>query len=171
MTDFRELTNVAPQIIELATAIKELAGEDNQTFVDTLEGESTVIGTARAAVRYIQANEALEEAAKALAARYLARAKTFSDRADRARDALSNFMSEIAAKSLVLPEGTVTLAVGQPTLVGDPDPATLPDDLVRITRAADKTKIKALLANNETVEGYSLSNARPRLQIRGGRSE
>ena len=170
MADLRELTNVAPQIIALAEQIRELAGDDDLAFADTLDGETTVIRAARSAVRMIQATEALSEAAKAIGQRYMARSKDFDDRAQRARDALSHFMQEIAAPSLVLPEATVTLSAGRPSLSGDADPNTLPDDLVKIERKPDRAKIKDAINAGQIVEGYSLSNARPRLQLRVGKA-
>lgn len=168
--DLRALTSVPQHIIDLAAFIQSEAGDDALAFVDTLDGCSDVVRAARNAVRAVQAYEAQSEAGKALAARYAARAKDFDDRAARIRDALAHFMSEIAAKTLVLPEATITLAVGQPSLTGEADPAKLPDSMVRISRVPDRAAIKAALNKGETVEGYSLSNARPRLQIRGGKA-
>lgn len=170
MTDLRALTQVPDHIAALAAAIAEAAGDDDLAFTDTLDGATDTIRAARSAVRMIQSNEALCEAAKAIGQRYMARAKDFDDRAARARDALSHFMQEIAATSLVLPEATVTLSAGRPSLTGEQDPATLPDDLVKIVRQPDRAKIKAALENGTTLDGYSLSNARPRLQLRVGKA-
>lgn len=168
--DFRPLTQVPQHIAAMAAAIREAAGDDDLAFTDTLDGETDTIRAARAAVRMIQSNEALCEAAKEMGNRLLARAKDFESRGQRGRDALSHFMQEIAATSLVLPEATVTLSAGRPSLTGDCDPATLPDDLVKTERKPDRAKIKAALEGGTTLDGYSLSNARPRLQLRVGRA-
>ncbi len=168
--DFRPLTQVPDHIAALAAAIKEAAGDDDIAFVDTLDGASDVIRAARSAVRMIQANEALCETAKQMAQCLQARSKDFDDRAQRARDALSHFLQEIAATSLVLPEATVTLSAGRPSLSGDADPVTLPDDLVKVERKPDRAKIKDAINAGRVIEGYSLSNSRPRLQLRVGKA-
>lgn len=168
--DLRPLTSIPPQIIELAAQLHELCGDDAIALTDTLEGCTDTIRAARSAVRIIQSNEALAEAAKEAGNRLLARAKDFESRGQRGRDALSHFMQEIAAPSLVLPEATVTLSAGRPSLSGDADPATLPDDLVKVERKPDRAKIKDAINAGRVIEGYSLSNARPRLQLRVGKA-
>lgn len=168
--DLRPLTSVLPHIAAMAAAIREAAGDDDLAFTDTLDGETDTIRAARAAVRMIQSNEALCEAAKEMGNRLLARAKDFESRGQRGRDALSHFMQEIAAPSLVLPEATVTLSAGRPSLSGDADPATLPDDLVKVERKPDRAKIKDAINAGRVIEGYSLSNSRPRLQLRVGKA-
>jgi hypothetical protein len=101
-----------------------------------------------------------------LAAIYNARAKLFDGRVESARTALLQFMQETGAKTLPLPEATLTLAAGSRKVVGDLDPAALPDTLVRIKREPDRTAIKQALEKGEFVPGASLSNATPTLQIR-----
>lgn len=167
MTDvLNNLRNLGREIAPLAEKIRELAGDDDLAFIDTLDGETDAIRAASAAVRMVAAMEALEGASKALAQRYGSRAQDFADRSQRARDALAHFMAEIGEKRLTLPEGTITLAAGQASLQGDPDVSTLPDDYCRVTKAPDRALIKKALQDGYEVPGYSLSNAKPRLQIR-----
>lgn len=155
------------EVAELAASIRELCGDDDVAFVDTLDGETSAIEAARAVVRMIAAMEAMEGAAKALAARYAARAHDFASRQERARNALLHFMGEIGEKTLVLPEGTVSVkASGAAKVVGEADPATLPKCFVRMKLELDKAQIKRALEQGETVEGFALSNAGPSLQIR-----
>jgi hypothetical protein len=164
--DLHTLRNRAREIAPLAAKIRELCGDDDLAFIDTLEGETDAVKAASQAVRMIAAMEAMETAAKALADRYGARAKDFGDRGQRARDAIAGFMQEIGEKSLTLPEGTVSLANSAPSLQGDAEPDALPDDLVHIKRTPDRTKIKAALRAGREVSGYSLSNGKPSLRIR-----
>ena len=166
MSDFRPLMAVPPQVAELARKIRDLAGDDDLTFTDTLDGETDTIRAARGAVRTIQAMEAMQKAAAELSMRYSERAKSFGERADRARSALGHFLAEIGEKRQLLPEGSVTLAVGRSGLTGDSEATTLPDDLVKITRTPNRTAIKAALDAGRTVPGYHINNAAPRLQIR-----
>lgn len=162
----QDLRSRGRELADLAASIRELCGDDDLAFIDTLDGETDAIQGVRTAVRMIAAMESLETAAKALATRYGARAGDFADRGQRARDAIAHFMAEIGEKRLTLPEGTVTLAQGQPSLTGDPDVETLAPDYVRITKAPDRALIKKALQDGFEVPGYALTNARPRLQIR-----
>lgn len=171
MTDLRALTQVPPHVTQLAGQIRELAGDDDLAFIDTLDGVTDAVGAAGAAIRMILANEAHSAAAKALSQRYAARARDFEERASKARDAVAHFMGEIAAKTLQLPEATITLSAGSPSVVGDADPNFLPEELVRVTRTADRAAIKLALLNGDEVPGYGMSNARPRLTIRAGRKD
>ena len=166
MDALAELRAVSPHTAALAAAIREACGEDDAAFVDTLDGETSVIDGARAAVRFIAECEANEEAAKSLAQRYAERAKVFSDRVARTRDAIANFLAEIGERKLALPEATISLSDGSPSVVGNPDPADLPDHLVRVKREPDRTAIKQALVDGLPVPGCSLSNARPKLTIR-----
>jgi hypothetical protein len=161
-----QLRQQGREIASLAAQIRELCGDDDIAFADTLDGETDAIRAASSVVRLVAAMEAMEEAAKGLANRYAARAKDFSDRAARARSALMQFMGDIGEKSLVLTEGTVSVKAGSRKLVGEPDVASLPDRFVRIKREPDRAAIKSALEHGETVPGCELSNATPVLQIR-----
>lgn len=172
MTDLRHLTQVAPQIVALAAEIRSLAGDDDLAFVDSLEGESNIVGIARGAVQAMHAWEAQGEAAKALSQRYDARAKDFGARAERVRSALFNFMGEIDCRTLALPEATLTLAEpSSQSLVehADADPNKLSPALRRTKMEPDKAAIKAALQRGETVPGYSLANSKPVLKFRVGK--
>lgn len=166
MDALAELRNVSPHTAALVTAIREACGDDDAAFTDTLDGETSVIDAARSAVRFIAESEAQEEAAKSLAQRYAERAKVFADRVSRTRDALANFLAEIGEKRLSLPEATISLGAGSPSLIGEPDPSTLPDHLVRVKREPDRAAIKQALVDGHAVPGCSLSNAKPKLSIR-----
>jgi hypothetical protein len=153
-------------IAELAKQIRELCGDDEQAFVDTLDGETDTIEMARRVVRFLKEAEANETMVKGLADTYAARAKVFADRQIRIRGALLNFMQEIGSKSLPLPEATLSVGAGQPSSVGEPDVATLPLHLTVAKRQPDKVAIRAALEAGEELPGLSLSNAVPRLSIR-----
>jgi hypothetical protein len=168
--DTRALTQVPPQIAELARAIREAADDDDGAFIDTLDGEGDYISAARKALRFIREREALADAIDDVIRQYQARKAAFTAGASRTRDALGHFMSEIGERSLQLPEGTVTLAAGRPSLVGDSDPFLLPDDLVRVVRSPDRGAIKDALNAGRDVPGYSLSNGKPSLRILGGKA-
>lgn len=167
MNAIAELREQGREIAALAAHIRDLCGDDDLAFADTLDGETDAVRAASAVVRMIAALEAMQEAAKGLANRYQARAQDFASRAERARNSLLQFMGDIGEKTLILPEGTVTVkASGSVRILGEADPATLPAHLVRTKLELDKTQIKRALEAGEVVPGFSLSNAAPSLQIR-----
>lgn len=162
----QRLRGSGAQIADLAASIRELAGDDDLAFVDTLDGCSDAVSAARAAVRMVHAAEHQGDAAAALARLYSDRKAQFEERAQRARDALAHFMGEIGEKTLQLPEGTVSLAAGSVQLVGDPDIADLSEDLIQTKRSPNRSAIKAALQVGREVPGCALTNGRPSLRIR-----
>lgn len=160
------LTHHAREIAELIASIREAAGDDDQAFVDTLEGETDAIDLARKVVRWLNEQEAHEKANKELAETYRARAKVFEDRQGRARSALLHFLLETGSKSMPLPEATLSVIAPRAKIVGEPDPAILPDALVRIKREPDKTAILAALKGGEIVPGCTLGNGSPSLMVK-----
>lgn len=154
------------EVAALVEHLRELCGDDDQALVDTLDGSSDAVEAARRVVRWVHEQSAQASACKELAAVYSAREKTFTDRIARGRTALLTFMQELGLRSMPLPEGTVIVSAGKPSLNGETDPAALPDDLVRIKREPDKTAIRAALEAGREVPGYALGNATPTLSIR-----
>lgn len=166
MTAANTLRLAGPQIAALSAHIRSLAGEDDEAWLDTLEGQSDAVGAARAVVRQIMEAGANAEALKALMGAYSERKAALEAREDRLRGALLHFMLEIGEKTMPLPEATVSIGNGPRKLIGDPDVDTLPPDYVRTKREADRALIKKALIDGFDVAGCSLSNAEPRLSIR-----
>jgi len=77
-----------PAVIELAKQLRELAGDDDLAFIDTLDGASSAVDAVRSAIRQEAAYASMEEAAKALSQRYAARASDFASRRERIRNAI-----------------------------------------------------------------------------------
>lgn len=167
MTALRALSNeTGPALTALATRIRDACGDDEQAFIDTLDGETDAVEAARRVVRWIAEQDANADACKALAETYAARRKVFEARIESARLALLHFLNGIGQKRLALPEATVTLSTSRPTLLGEPDPEALPDHLVRVKREPNRSAIVAELAKGNTVPGCVMSNAAPILQLR-----
>lgn len=157
-----------PAVAELARQIREVVGDDDVAFVDTLDGASSAVDAVRSVLRFIAASEQMEAACKALRDRYGARAQDFAARQERARNALVQFMGEIGEKSMTLPEGTITRKAGAVKVVGEGDPETMPAEFVRtkISRELDRAAIKRALEQGVEVPGFDLSNGCETVQIR-----
>lgn len=157
-----------PALAELARTIRELSGDDDLAFVDTLDGCSNAVDACRSTLRMIVTLQELQKTAKALSQRYSAREKDFASREERLRNALVQFMGEIGEKTMVLPEGTITRKAGGVKVVGEGDPATMPAEFVRTktTREIDKTAIANALKQGVDVPGFYLSNGTETLAVR-----
>lgn len=161
-----ELSREQVEVSALAEKIRELCGDDDQAFCDTLAGASNVEEAASAVVRWITECETWAKANKDTAEIYTMRAKVLGDRKERGRTALLRFMDALGVRSLPLPEANLSIRQGTPSVAGEADVTKLPPRLVRITQAPDLAAIKAALQAGETVEGVTLSNGPPSLTIR-----
>lgn len=151
----------------LARRIRDLCGDDDQAFLDTLEGETDTLEAFRRVVRWTAEQEAQAAAMKDLANIYSLRAKVLTERSAQGRTAMMHGMMDLGEKTLRLPEATLSVAAGQPKLVGEIlNPDALPDDLVRVKREPNMAAIKAAVLAGAEIEGVSLSNAEPHLTVR-----
>lgn len=166
MSASETLRQAGPQIAALSAHIRAVAGDDDVAWLDTLDGEVDAISVARIVVREIIETQATAGALKDVATGYTERRTRLEARGDRLRAALLRFMQDIDARSLPLPEATLTVSAGQPRLIGEPDADMLPDEYVKTKREADKAAIRQALVDGLAVHGMALSNAEPRLTMR-----
>lgn len=162
----QDLRHETHEVANLVGRLRELCGDDEQAFIDTLEGETEVIEAARRVVRWLHEQGAQADACNGLASTYKARASVFDERVQRARLALFHFLNEMGLKSMPLPEGTLSIVAGRSSVVGEVDPEALPDRFVRVKREANRSAIKAALEAGEAVDGFTLSNSPPTLSVR-----
>ncbi|MDO9334985.1 MAG: siphovirus Gp157 family protein [Caulobacter sp.] len=169
MTAPVDLKTRGREIAGLAAQVRALAGDDDDAFADTLDGETDVLSAASAVLRGVFEADAHAVACRALAASYMERARGLELREERLRVALVNFLSEIGEKNLRLPEGTISRRPASRLVVGQINPDALPDSLVRIKREPSLTAIKEALAAGTELPGLSLSNGGETLSIRRAR--
>jgi hypothetical protein len=155
LADLHDLTFTTRDLVD---RLRTLCGDDEEAFLDTLDGCADTTDAARRVLRWANEQEAQAEAMKDLAATYSARAKVLM--------ALFHFLEYLGVRSMQLPEATISIRQGTVSLTGEADPAALPDDLVRIKREPDKAAIKAAIEAGRHVPGYSLSNGGPVLSVR-----
>ena len=146
----------------ILTEDPELAA-DEAAFAEALQGDGLDMLDAvlRASVHARDMAEAADTRAKATAARrdrYKARAETLRQAAFAAMDALGMTKRE-------LPDMTVTIAAGKPTVLIT-DEAALPADFVRTTTAPDRIAIAAALKAGQDVPGAVLTNSLPTMTMR-----
>jgi chromosome segregation ATPase len=95
-----------------------------------------------------------------------ARQDRFEWRIDSLRSTIAALLDKADVAKIEMDIATVSIRNGQPQLVGDADPESLPADLVRIKYELNKTAIKDALKAGREVPGFSLNNAPPQLTIR-----
>lgn len=161
------LQHRAREVADLWKAVRSIAGDDDQTVVDTVDGETDAIECLRRTVGLAIEAEAHAEACKALVASYTDRRRVLEDRAERYRMAVASFLQEVGEKSVRLPEATISWRDAPARLVGDcPAAADLPDNCVKLVRTKHEPSIKEALANGAVIPGLSLSNGGVSLTIR-----
>lgn len=167
---YEHLKEKGREVAALWQAVRAVAGEDDdQTVVDTMDGETDAISALRRTIRLSMEAEANAEACKALSQTYKDRQKTLEDRADRLRSHAAAFMQEVGEKTLRLPEGTISWRAAGPKIKGDiPSAADLPDDCVKFQRAKHEPSIKAALESGRTIGDLYLSNGGVALTVRKG---
>lgn len=156
---------IRQQIENLKVSYPALA-EDDQAWQMSLESETDLHNMLTNIVRQIDDAKALVIGTKDRFEELNARKKRFEHRIEALRDLAFKLMQSADVAKLELPEATLSLRAGTQQLMGEADPATLPDELCKISRDPDRTKIKDALKTGQTVPGYSLSNSQPSLSIR-----
>ncbi len=140
--------------------------EDDEAWIATLESETNFDRLLTSIVRRIEDTKTLVLGTKDRFDELKARKDRFEHRETALRVLLFKMMEAAELDKRELPEATLSIRRGQPQLVGDADPAALPDELCKISRDLNRTAIKDALKTGRTVPGFQLSNAQPSLSIR-----
>lgn len=156
---------VQQQIANLRTAYPELI-EDGEAWLLALESETELDRLLTAIVRQIEDAKALVVGTSDRMTELQQRAERFQHRVESLRSVAFKMLDASGLPKVELPEATLSIRKGQPQLVGEADPTSLPDELCKVSRTVDRTKVKDALKDGATVAGYSLSNSPPSLTIR-----
>jgi nitrogen fixation/metabolism regulation signal transduction histidine kinase len=140
--------------------------EDDEAWAATLESETDFNEVLTTIVRRIEDTKALVIGTKDRFEELKARKDRFEHRVETLRELAFKIMAAAELAKVELPEATLSLRAGTQQLVGEADPATLPDSLCKISRSPDRTAIKEALKEGKTVPGFLLSNSQPSLTIR-----
>ncbi len=93
------------------------------------------------------------------------RQERFEQREEVMRELAFKIMQMADMRKIEMTEATYSIVAGQPRVVIFDD-AALPDELCKITRTPDKTKIKEILKSGAAVPGAAFSNSEAHLTIR-----
>jgi hypothetical protein len=139
--------------------------EDEVLRADTLDGETSISDVLTDLIRLGEDAKALRDASKSQQENLKARAQRFDRRVEFTRALMLAILDAAHLRKIELPEATIFLRNNAQQIVGDADPTTLPDDLVKIERKADRTAIKDALKAGRELPGLSLSNSPPSVVV------
>jgi seryl-tRNA(Sec) selenium transferase len=163
----QDAARLQQEIANLYLQFPELREDDEVLRVDMLEGATSLKELAAVILDGIGDARALYDGTKIRMEELKARQGRFKMRGEFLRAMLLRILQHAEVRKLELAAGTVSVKAGARQIIGEPDPATLPDELVRITREPDKIKIRERLLAGEAVEGFTLSNGEPTLAVHG----
>jgi hypothetical protein len=158
-------TVIRRQIENLKVSFPDLAGDD-ESWQMSLESETDLAELLTNLVRKIDDAKALVIGTKDRFEELEQRKARFEHRIDALRQLAFKLMQSAEVTKLELPEATLSLRNGAQQLVGEADATTLPDELCKISRNPDRTKIKEALKAGQTVPGFSTVERTPSLSIR-----
>lgn len=156
-----------PLIKRVSDQLREMLGEDfdDETFLDTLDGETDAMDIADRLIASMQDDTALSAAAKAEAAAIDARAKRIGERAEAKKRALFLVLDATGEKKLERPRATISRRSGSMS-VSITDEKSIPSQLCKTTVTPDKTAIKKQLEAGEIVPGAELVRGADGITVR-----
>lgn len=158
--------NTIRQQIEALKLVHPELVEDDDAWQMSLESETDLVELLTNVVRRIEDAKALVIGTKDRFEELQERKARFEHRVEVLRELAFKLMQAAETSKIELPEATLSLRAGTQQLLGEVGAAALPDDLCKISRSPDRTKIKEALKAGKTVPGFSLSNSTPSLSIR-----
>ena len=163
--DFVSVSRLRIEVEALLRQYPELANDD-VALLDTLEGETDLLGVLATLGKALDDTKALCDGVHARINELVAREGRFNARYELIRDLIFKVMESAQLRKVELPEVSFSLRNNPPRVVGDANPATVPDEFCKVTRIISKTKIKEAIEAGRTVEGFQLSNSPPSLVVR-----
>jgi hypothetical protein len=144
-------------IERIAAMLRDDLGDDydDETFLDTLDGETDALDIADHLIASMQDDEALATATKEQADALAARSRRIGGRAATKKRALLAVIDAIGVKKLERPRATVSRRAGGLS-VQISDEAAVPSQLCKVVRTPDKTAIKRHIEAGEDVPGARL---------------
>lgn len=153
------------EIEYLLSQYPELA-DDDVLRADMLDGSTDIREILTGLHRTYEDTKALIDGTAGRLEDLAARRARFRQRNEFIRDLMQRILESAQIRKIELPEVTLSMKNNPQQLIGTLAPEDLPDDLVKVTRAPDKTKIREALIAGREVPGVFLSNAPPSLTVR-----
>lgn len=141
--------------------------DDEETYLDTLDGETDILDLLDAEIAAMQADDALAIAIKDQEVALRTRRERIEMRAAAHKKNLHLLLSHASLKKAERPRATVSIRPGSVS-VNIVNEADIPTQLMRerVTRSPDKAAIKAQIEAGETVPGAELVRGEDTISVR-----
>ena len=149
----------------MADNIRAMVGDDDDCFLDTLDGETDAMDVLGKLIQERQEMKANEAAVKALAKTYQERAARLDAKADAISQTIGHLLDAIGSKKVAHPLATVSRTKArQSVLVTNPE--EIPTQLTKTKRSPDLAAIKEQLEAGEFVPGAEIKLGNPGVTVR-----
>ena len=153
------------EIRRMADNIRLLTGDDEDCFLDTLDGETDAMDVLGKLIQERQEVQASEAAVKDLAKTYQDRAARLNDKADAISQTIGQLLDAIGEKKVAHPLATVSRTKPRhKVFVTNPD--EIPTQLMRVKSTPDVAAIKKQLDAGEYVPGAEIKLGNPGVTVR-----
>lgn len=145
--------------------IRAMVGDDEDCFLDTLDGETDAMDVLGKLIQERQEIQANEAAVKDLAKTYQERAARLNAKADAISQTIGHLLDAIGSKKVAHPLATVSRTKArQSVLVTNPE--EIPTQLTKVKRSPDLAAIKEQLEAGEFVPGAEIKLGNPGVTVR-----
>jgi len=145
--------------------IRAMVGDDDDCFLDTLDGETDAMDVLGKLIQERQEIQANEVAVKALAKTYQERAAKLNAKADAISQTIGHLLDAIGSKKVAHPLATVSRTKArQSVLVTNPE--EIPTQLTKVKRSPDLVAIREQLEAGEFVPGAEIKLGNPGVTVR-----
>ncbi|MGB1751617.1 MAG: siphovirus Gp157 family protein [Paracoccaceae bacterium] len=153
------------EIRRMSDNIRAMVGDDEDCFLDTLDGETDAMDVLGKLIQERQEIQANEAAVKALAKIYQERAARLNAKADAISQTIGHLLDAIGSKKVAHPLATVSRTKArQSVLVTNPE--EIPTQLTKVKRSPDLAAIKEQLEAGEFVPGAEIKLGNPGVTVR-----
>jgi hypothetical protein len=153
------------EIRRMSDNIRAMVGDDEDCFLDTLDGETDAMDVLGKLIQERQEIQANEAAVKALAKTYQERAARLNAKADAISQTIGHLLDAIGSKKVAHPLATVSRTKArQSVLVTNPE--EIPTQLTKVKRSPDLAAIKEQLEAGEFVPGAEMKLGNPGVTVR-----
>ena len=152
-------------IREMADQIRLLTGDDQDTFLDVLDGETDAMDILGKLVEERTEAAAHEVAMKDLAATYTTRAKRLAARQNAISLTIGQLLDAMGETKIKHPMATVSRTKAR-WGVKIVDEAEIPSQLTKVTTKPDMTAIKKQMDQGENVPGCQFQMGQPSITVR-----
>jgi len=153
------------EIRRMSDNIRAMVGDDDDTFLDTLDGETDAMDILGKLIQERQEIQGFEAALKDLAKQYKERADRMNAKVDAINQTIGHLLDAMDAKKVMHPLATVSRTKArQSVLVTNPE--EIPTQLTKTKRSPDLVAIREQLEAGEFVPGAEIKLGNPGVTVR-----